>query len=175
MSVKTKTFDLFGVQYRTKQFTAIRALELMKAPDILPLDTLSNTQARHDAGHEWIDLDGRAAINRMVIDRIDVMCPTVVLHLLCKVVGEYSFGFTTSFKSVKVPSRFQSDSYTPRSSEHVDPVVAALLEAETATLRELEEYYSLEDAFKMFDVLVANGVNKALAHEAAMKEAKSRR
>lgn len=170
MSTKTKTFDVFGVEYRTVQFPAIAALAVMEnAERIHPTDNLRLTEVKHDG--KWYALDSREAINKYVIDAAFILPPRLVLQAVLKIVNEFSFGFVNGWRGVKIPSKFISG-VAPRESRHVDPLVAQLLQEDVASMRELEEYYSLEDAFKLFDVMVAKGVNAALAQEAAAKDSK---
>lgn len=170
MATKTKTFSLFGVDYRTQQFPAIPALDIMaNVANIHPIDNLRLTQVNVDG--VWTPIDTREAINALVVDKAFVLPPRMVLQAVLKVVNEFSFGFTGTWKGVKIPKRFASG-IEPKASSHVDPLISQLLQEEVASLRDLEEYYSLEDAFKMFDVMVAKGVNAALSHEAAMKSRK---
>jgi hypothetical protein len=170
MATKTKNFDLFGVEYKTTQFPAIPALVIMeKAAHIHPTDNLRHTYVR--AKGEWHALDSRDVINECVVDKAFIVAPRLVLQAVLKIVNEFSFGFVSDWKGVKIPSRFTSG-VAPRESKYVDPLIAQLLQEDVASMRELEEYYSLEDAFKMFDVMVAKGVNAALAQEAATKNAK---
>jgi hypothetical protein len=172
MATKTITFTQFGVTYRSRQFAAVRALEIAMNEKSNPLDLLSQTEVM--VGEDFVALDTRERINQYVADRAGVMRPILVLRALCNVVGDLSCGIAKGWKGVRVPSRFTADGQgiPTRESEHVDPVIAALIGADKASLRDLEEYYSLEDALKMFDVLVAKGVNEALANEAAQKKAK---
>lgn len=170
MATKTKQFSIFGVDYRTSQFPAIPALDIMaNVAAVHPIDNLRLTQVNVDG--VWTNLDTREAVNALVIDRAYILPPRMVLQAVLKLVNEFSFGFTSDWKGVKIPKRFASG-VEPKTSSHVDPLIAQLLQEEVATLRDLEEYYSLEDAFKMFDVMVAKGVNAALSHEAAMKSRK---
>lgn len=167
MATKTKHFSMFGVDYKTTQFPAIAALAIMdNASAIHPIDNLRLTFVKES--DEWRALDSREAINRLVVDRAFMLAPRLVLQGLLRMVNDFSFGFTSGWKGVKIPSRFTGGG-KPRESSHVDPLIAQLLQEDVASLRELEEYYSLEDAFKMFDVMVAKGVNEALANEAAAK------
>lgn len=169
MATKTKVFEAFGVSYRIRQFAAMRALAIATENDSSPLEMLEQTEVL--VGEDWIPLDSRATINRYVLDRASILPPRLVLKGLLSIVGEHSCGVAKGWKGVKVPNRFTAEGQglATRESAYVDPVIAALLGAEMATLRELEEYYSLEDAMKMFDVMVAKGVNEALASEHAQK------
>ena len=162
---KTKIFTAFGVQYRTTQFPALPALDMLG--DVKsPMDLLSRTAVKIDG--EWMALDSREAINKLVIDRAFVLPPVTVLRGITRLISDYSFSFAREWSGVKIPSRFKTAGEV-KSSEHVSPMVSQIMQEGMATMRELEEYYSLEDAFKMFDVLVVKSVNSALSHEAASK------
>lgn len=169
MATKTKIFEAFGVSYRIRQFAAVRALEIATATDTPPLEMLAFTEVL--VGEDWIALDSRERVNQYVLDRAGIVPPRIALRGLLTIVGEHSCGVAKGWKGVRVPNRFTAEGQglTTRESAYVDPVIAALLGADMATLRELEEYYSLEDAMKMFDVMVAKGVNEALANEHAQK------
>jgi hypothetical protein len=165
---KTKTFNIFGVTYKTVQFPAVGSMEVMgRIGDMSPIDVLARTAAK--ANGQWVQLDTREAINEHVRDVINHLPPLTVLRGLTRVINDFSFAFARSWSGVKIPSRFKSDGAEPRTSNYTEPMIAQIIQEGMATLRELEEYYSLEDAFKMFDVIVAKSVNNSLAHEAAMK------
>jgi hypothetical protein len=169
MATKTKTFEMFGVTYRSRQFAAVRALELAGSTNSTPLEVLELTEVL--VGEDWLTLDSRERANRYVVDRAAVLAPRLVLKGLLKLVGEHSWNVAKGWKGVRVPTRFTAEGQgvATRESAYVDPIIAALIGADMAKLRELEEYYSLEDALKMFDVMVAKGVNEALANEHAQK------
>lgn len=172
MAVKTKTFIIFGKEYKTVQFAAVPALEIMTNSHCMrPEEILRQTWAKDSDGH-WTQLDSRELINRHVVDAIGAIPPRLVLQAILQFVNDFSFGFVAGWKGVKIPKRLIQGVSDPKESQHADPLVATLFSENVASLRELEEYYSLEDAFKMFDVLVAKGVNAALANEAAMKSNK---
>jgi hypothetical protein len=164
---KTKHFDIFGIYYRTLQFPAAGSLDLMGKP-LHPTKALEFTEVKDENG-EWHRLDNREAINKYVRDILDMMPPVLVMRGLMRVVNEFSFGFAREWSGIKVPARFQSGTTDHKSSKYIDPIVSQILQEGMASLRELEEYYSLEDAFKMFDVIVGKSVNSALANEAARK------
>lgn len=162
----TKPFDAFGLKYRTTQFAAIPSLAMMAAP-MPPPAALSKTSVFADG--EWRLLDNREAINKYVKDHLEIIPPMLVLRGILDLVTDFSFGFAHEWKGVRIPSRFTGQGIDVKSSTHVPPMVAQIMNEKMATLRELEEYYSLEDAFTMFDVLVAKSVNVAVAHEAAAR------
>jgi hypothetical protein len=165
MSVKTEIYTIFGNSYKTTQFTAIPALEIMKSETTAPLVLLSKTSAMDENG-EWTPLDSRQAVNKLVKDPLNMIAPRAVLSELMQQVDMINFGFLLSWHGVKIPSRFASgrDGIV---SQHVDPIVSQIIQNDSASMRELEEYYSLEDALKMVDVMAVKGLNTALAHEDA--------
>ncbi len=162
---KTKPFDVFGIQYRVTQHPAVACMAMLGKPTS-PEDELSRTEVK--AGTEWVPLDNREAINKYVVDKLNIIPPVLVLRGLMTLVHDFSFAFTKTWKGVKIPLRLQGDGEI-KSSTHIQPMMAQILTEGMATLRELEEYYSLEDAFKMFDIIVVKSLNSALAHEAASK------
>lgn len=167
MSRKTTTFEAFGRDYKTTHLSAQRAIELMKpGRENHPCELLEETFIKVEG--EWIKLDCADAINRHVNDIIEVIAPRLVLNGIMSLVNSYNYGFIDGWRGVKIPSRFIDGSQSA-SSVNIDPLIAQIVSDKTASLRELEEYYSLEDAFKMFDVAVARGVNQALSSEAASK------
>lgn len=172
MTCKVIDFSLFGLQYRTKQFSAIEGMELFEVKDIHPCKLLSRTEVQTKKG-KWKKLSDGAAINRYVHDVLGVFTPLQVLGAVMGLVREQSFGFLSSWKGVRVPTRFLSDSKQV-SSEHTTPMLTTLINTNTASLRELEEYYSLEDAFRMFDMISMKNVNEALSNEAAQARVKNR-
>lgn len=174
MSTSSKQFSFFGRVYRTRQFAAVPALAITEKrakTDISPVEMLAHTEV-HD-GKDWVSLANEEAINEYVFDAADALPPLFALRALLDVVDEFNFGFLKTWKGVKIPSRFV-DPAQQVATDHADPVVAQLIGDGVANLQQLEQYYSLEDAFKMFDIIVARGVNQALANEAAMKESKAR-
>lgn len=171
MSKKKTKFSAFGVQYQTEQFSAIRGMEIMALNgDIHPCDLLAQTSAQSSDG-AWHVLDNQENINNLVLDLAGVLAPRLVLNGVISLVNEYNFKFMETWKSVKVPARF-TDGAATVSSKNVDPMASQLIQDGVATLKELEDYYSLEDAFKMFDTIMVKGVNNALSHEASVKKSK---
>jgi len=172
MARLTKTFDAFGVNYRTYQYSAVYGLDLMESSgDMTPFEIFLFTEAEYDG--KWHKLDSRYAINAYVSDLAGILPPFTVMRALMGIVSEFNFGFLSSWKGVRVPGRFL-DGATTVVSANSKPLVAQLQENGTASLKDLEEYYSLEDAFKLFDINVAKGVNDAIANEAAARMANKR-
>lgn len=165
------TFDAFGKQYRMTQFPAVLAMDFInRSSDMSPVEILQFTELK--LGNDWISLADRKVVNENVTDITGHMNPKYALSGLCNIVAGYSFGFLKTWKATKIPKRLSNESESVH-SEYMDPIISNIIQEGIATLRELEEYYSLEDAFKMFDVLVVKGLNKALAYEAAERDAKN--
>jgi hypothetical protein len=168
MARKSREFSAFGVKYRTTQFAAMRGLELIdEHKNVHPCEMLELTEV-YGPDENWHSLAYEDNVNSYVEDSIGVIPPLLVLKAIADLVNEYSFGFLVGWKGVRIPSRF-TDGFRPVTTHHAQPLVSQLVQDKTAELRDLEEYYSLEDAFKMFDIMVAKGVNEALANEAASK------
>lgn len=171
MSKKKNTFSAFGIKYRTEQFSAIRGLEMLARPDdIHPCELLAQTEVLTPHG-EWVSLADQDAVNIYVADAIGIIAPRMALKGVLALVEEYNFKFMNGWRAVKVPTRFTDGAAMVKSS-NIDPMASQLIQDGVATLKELEDYYSLEDAFKLFDTIMIKGVNAALSHESSMKKTK---
>lgn len=166
MSIKTLQFDAFGVLYKTTQFSAVSAAEIMSSDKIDPITIMQKTEAYRDG--TWWALDSDERINYCVVDIAGALSPPYILKALMSIVNDFNFKFMEGWKGTRIPSRFREDCEVVENN-NVDPMIAVLLADGVATLRELEEYYSLEDAFKMFDVLMTKSLNECLAMEAAKR------
>lgn len=169
MSCKSKNFQMFGVNYKTTQYSALVGIDMLKRNNKAPYETLHKTCAIFD-GVEY-PLSDPLNVDKYVEDVIAGMAPRIVLDALLDIVNDFNFGFLINWKPVHVPQRFCAN-IDSIASAAVDPLVSSIVQAGSATLRELEEFYSLEDAFAMMDIMTAKGVNDALAHESAQEEAK---
>lgn len=168
---REEQFEVFGRKYKVKEFSAVHGMMLLDdANNVHPEDMLSDCKVILD-GVE-ISLNWRN-INAYVIDEAGVIPPLLVLKSVITKVDKFNYGFLSDWKSVKVPGRFRgAQSEIPK---HVPNMFSDLMQNGLATLKELETYYSLRDAFSMFDALVTKTLNEALAQEAAAKAAKSSR
>lgn len=162
-----KEFDAFGVNYRSKQYSAVYGLELMETPgDMDPFQVFTGTEVEHNG--QWVPLSDRYTIDVHVVDLAGILSGFSVLRAVMGIVSIHNFGFLVDWRGVKVPNRFLDDAASVATA-NARPLVAQLQAYGSASLKELEEYYSLEDAFKLFDINVAKGVNEALANEAAAR------
>lgn len=171
---KHKYFEVFGIVYETTQFSATDAFDMVDYLSIVtPKEMLRHTNViKYDKS--VVPLIDDETINKEVKDTIGRVAPNLVLRAVMEVVSEYNFGFLKDWKGVKIPGRFIANSTNVESS-YVEPIIANIVTNGLATLKELEEYYSLYDAFSLFDAMLVKTVNEAYAHEAAEAEAKSRR
>ncbi len=159
---KTQEFPLFGFKYQMKQISAVEGFERILKEDVPILPLLGTVKI------DGVPLDNEAVINELVFDKIQVMQPRLVLKSLITIVNDFNFGFMDKRKEVRVPSYLRSESSIPNHT--VDsPILAALIAEDKATLRELEEYYSLEDAFRLYDIIFAQKLNEAESQYAASK------
>lgn len=172
MTCKIKEISLFGVRYRTCQFSAMEGMEKFDSNEIHPCTLLSKTEVQTKKG-KWKSLSNHEVVNKYVRDLLGVFTPLQVLGVLVELVRGENFGFLSSWKGVRVPTRFLSDSKQVN-SEYTTPMLTTLINTNMATLKELEEYYSLEDAFRMFDMISMKNVNEALSNEAAQARIRNR-
>ncbi|WP_250512366.1 hypothetical protein [Caballeronia sp. INDeC2] len=174
MARETFEHTSFGVTYRTQQFSAAYGFKVMGTglAAIHPTEMLSLTDVRAENG-EWVRLDNEAAIDAYVRCLAGSISPRLVLAGVMKVVNKYNWGFLDKWEVVKIPSRFRSDAAAV-SRDNVDPFVSRIVAEHYATRKELEEYYSLKDAFDMYDEICVNTVNKLLQQEQAERDAKTK-
>jgi hypothetical protein len=164
---KTKEFQIFGIDYKTTQFSAMQSLDIIKKPNNLdPIQLLSLTSVKIE--NDFILLSGKNEINSYVVDKINHLPGAIVLRGLIKYISDYSFSFISDFKMIKTPAKFASDAkhvFSP----HIEPMIAQLIHNGYGTLEKFEQYYSLEDAYILFDALVAQGVSEAYSADYAIK------
>ena len=174
---KSVEFSIFGNNYRLTQFAAVTGLMLVCEDDAhgsagLPLRMLAETDVWTTDG--WVALRDPGAIDRFVTDSLGMVNPVAVLDALCAKVHAENFGFLAEWKPVEIPRRLVVTIDAEMEAPRMDPVISLVVMAGKATLRELEEYYSTEDVFKMYDMIAVDNLNKALGSESAMAEAKAK-
>ncbi|WP_175720765.1 hypothetical protein [Burkholderia anthina] len=175
MARQTKEFDAFGVRYRVRQMAAFDAFGfVMMAEQPDPIDILRSSAAEAKIDGRWVALDSAESVDAYVRDVAGAFQPRAVLNGLVLVATDYSWGFLNTRKKERVPSYLQSNS-TVRSVDGVSPIMSAIIAAGKASLRELQEFYSLADAFQIFDVIFADQLNKAQASYDAAQAMKAKR
>lgn len=172
----TKEIMLFGHKYRLSQVSAAEGFRYMNTdrdPTVELMVLIDETAIW--MGGDWQRLT-KENINKHVKDAINVMQPRLVLKSLVKELNDFNFGFLGRRKTFRVPSYLKSDGdYEVRHIEGESPVMGTLVAEGRASLRELQEYYSLEDAFKIYDILFVEKLNSAEAHHEAFKKVKGKR
>lgn len=160
--------ELFGMEIEIKEFSAVEGMHLLStlaAPN--PKQLLSGCRIK--IGDDFVLLKNAALINEHVFDRAQIISPFQSLLGICKLVEDANFAFISKWNPVAVPHRFVSGARSV-SPQATPSVINQLIQEGAATKKELEEYYSVLDAFQMLDILTAKGVNAAYAHEAAERE-----
>ncbi len=170
---KIKQFELFGVIYESTQLSAVEGLSLIDyLSAVQPMDLLPHVCVVKYDGTK-IRLSESKIIDKEVKDVLNFAPPKAILNALMEIVTEHNFGFLSGWKGVKIPSRFVSEGKSEQ-SQYVEPIIAQLVTSNIGSYKEFEEYYSLYDAFALFDALLTKTVNEAYASEAAAKESKNR-
>ncbi|EIK4671371.1 hypothetical protein LJ721_004721 [Salmonella enterica] len=165
-------FDCFGLNFRTKQFSAKFASELIISDEEQqPRDILANTEVLFNG--LWIAFNNDKAINDYMKDKANIMPPRDVLRVIVGHVMRLNFEWMKAWRGVKMPARFLSN-IEPPESENITSIISTVISHGLATLKECEEYYSLQDIFLMIDALTIKNIGAALANEEAEAEAKRR-
>ncbi|MBC8640171.1 hypothetical protein IAG25_25400 [Caballeronia sp. EK] len=164
-----------GVHYRTQEFSATEGLAITshdakKGGPVQPHHWLRLTEVQTPEG-EWVSLSQPRNIDAYVKAIPAAVAPHIALAEVIDAVRGYNFDFLDTWKPVPVPTRFVTD-LTPRKHEGVHPILSRLEGEHLASRRDLQEFYSLRDAFGMFDASCLRAVNAALAAEKAELEAK---
>lgn len=156
--MKNITVDIQGIQLQLEKIPAIPARQIVNgmngSPDsLLPL--------RAYIRHCGLTLDNKEVAAKLPNWEI--------LSLAESASYEYNFGFLASWKPHFVPAAMAVTKYTVAESKNVDPVVAALVTSGFATYLELRDSLSLEEAFKLMDVLTVKRINEFRSAESAKK------
>ncbi|QDH49608.1 hypothetical protein KYLE_52 [Pantoea phage Kyle] len=169
---KVKQFEVFGVVYENLQMPAVEAFGL--------IDYITLAEPEEMLRYcSVVKYDGsKVALNKKTIDKevkdvLGYVPAKAVLSAIMQVVIDHNFGFLQEWKGAKIPSRFVSSGHTEKST-YMEPIIAQIVTANLVQYKDLETYYSLFDAFSMFDALLIKSLNEAYASEAAAKEAKNR-
>jgi hypothetical protein len=174
MARKTINFELAHKDFKTTQFSAFHSYELLFGEETpYPSEILFDTYVKDTIG-EWVRLDSRDAISRLVFHPEGIEPPlTTLLRLIHKVQGiscECMYGW----EPIKTPRRFLSGAEKVDSPRGMSMLSTLYIE-KLASLHELQEFYSLEDALRMYDDFTVQNINKALQQEKSMADAKSKR
>lgn len=79
--------------------------------------------------------------------------------------------FFSEWQDLRLP-RIDNGEIASVDFKNIDPLIGALINEKQATLKELKEDYTLEDAFLMWECIIVKKTNEYLAHKHAEKKAK---
>jgi hypothetical protein len=169
-------FDLYGNQYRVKEFAAVNGVDILCADEEHPTNPIAMLKCCDVwTGEDWTALDSAQKINVLVNDAMKMTHPIQVLEQLIARIFDFNFDFLQTWKPIDIPRRLMAETPKEVADARIDPVISLIAMNDKATMRELEEYYSTRDAFKMYDMIAVDNLNKALGTESAMADAKSKR
>lgn len=152
-----KIVEIQGVSLKLVKIPAIAARQLLNSMGD-NLSVLRPYIAVKSDSNEWHTLDSVTAVNSWLNS-------WEVLSLAEAEAYEYNYSFLASWKPFAVPSQMATTKYVVAESKHVDPMVAALVTAGFASYLELRDTLSLEEAFKLMDVLTVKKINEFRAAE----------
>lgn len=107
----------------------------------------------------WLSLDDDSVVIKYVKSWEDLTNAEIEAY-------DYNFGFLTTWKSQQIPESMKRVKYVVAESKNLDPATAALINHGMATYEQLRDKYSLEEAFKLLDVLTVKKLNEHRAAEA---------
>jgi hypothetical protein len=138
----------------------IRKIPAITAKELLDSGTLSINLS---ALRIWIEIGGLPLTDEVILAKVADWEVLSKLEVACY---EYNYGFLRTWDPQQIPSAMAA-TYFVAESRHVDAIVSALVSNELATYKELRDEYSLEEAFKLLDVLAVKRINEFRAREAA--------
>lgn len=141
-------------EFIIKKIPAIAAKELLDGGSL----TLNLNALRL-----WIEVNGLPLTDEVIVAKVSDWEVLARLEIECY---EYNYGFLRTWTPQQVPAAMAA-TYFVAESNHVDAIVSALVSNELATYKELRDEYSLEEAFKLLDVLSVKRINEFRAQEAA--------
>ena len=157
--MKTTTVEtLNGVTFRFTKIPAIAARELLAVLDA-ELDALRRyIEVSTEDG--WIALDSPAAVVKHIPD-------WELLTLIELFSYDYNFGFLASWEPTQLPAKMRESNYRVAETKNVDAAVTALVTSGMAEYEQLRDSYSLEESFKLLDILTVKKINEFRAAEAS--------
>ncbi|MNE25760.1 hypothetical protein D3C81_1425270 [compost metagenome] len=147
--------------YRIDKIPAIPAKELLSEKLAADMSALRQYIFVKD-GRDWVALSDDTVVVELVEN-------WEVLTQLELTSYEQNYGFLAAWKTATVPASMAAK-FVAAESKHSDPVVSALVSSGLATYKELREDYSLEEAFKLLDILTVKKINEHRAQEAANRK-----
>lgn len=149
-----------GVQFKFKFIPAIAARELLAKME----GDLSKLRPHIavDVDGKWVELGSDKSVEMYVPN-------WEVLSLAEQESYGLNFGFLATWQPHHVPDEMKATKYTVAESKNVDPSVSALVSNGMATYLELRDILSLEEMFKLLDILTVKRINEYRSQKAANK------
>ncbi|CAK7193034.1 hypothetical protein COMNV_01245 [Commensalibacter sp. Nvir] len=166
--IKAQSVELYGQTYRIQLFAAIEGFERFDQHS--PLVLLQKTSVVVE--DQLKILDSAETIDAYVLDPTHVVAPVAVVKALMNVVHRFNFGFLDTWQPMEKPHVVENTKGVARQSKNLNPMISALLQNHYATLHELETLYSVKDVFVLYDALLEEQINKALAYHVQSKQRK---
>jgi hypothetical protein len=185
---KQMTFDLFGSSYRIRQMAATEGLKRLESEKPMEEDAVAvlaeaeahvfDSAAKQGRG-AWVPLGSAQAVDTYVKDcregvgHMFMLRPQQVLQHLLSAVHNHNFSFAAGWSFVKFPKRLQAADIAWEPPKEIGGLILSLMSSRQATLKELQTFYSVEDAYFMQQAMASDSLRSALLHEDAMKEAEA--
>lgn len=149
-----KFIEANGMKFRLRAMPAVEAKSLL---DIPPEERRVVQYADISVNGTWVPFENDATI--------DAHLPHwESLVWLESQVMEHNFGFLSEWEPTRLPAGMAS-SYNAVSPKYVDGLFVSLISGGMAKYGELCSEYSLEDAFRLLEVLTISKINEFLARE----------
>lgn len=147
-----------GIQFKFELIPAIAARKLLAEMegDL----SLLRPHIAVEVDGKWVELGGDKLIEMYV--------PSwEALSLAEQQAYELNFGFLAAWQPHHVPDEMKATKYAVAESKNVDPSVSALVSNGMATYIELRDSLSLEEMFKLLDILTVKRINEYRSQKAA--------
>jgi hypothetical protein len=153
-----KVHSIDGIEFRFTKIPAVPAREL-----------LSGMQADFDVlrpyievttAEGWVALDSKVTIEKHIRSWETLTTAELFAY-------DYNYGFLATWKPTPLPAKMEESSYRVAETKNVDAAVSALITNGMANYEQLRDTYSLEEAFKLLDVLTVKKINEFRAAEAS--------
>lgn len=154
----TYVHSIDGLEFRFTKIPAIPARELLSGM-VADFDVL-RPYVEIATAEGWIILDNKPAIEKYVKSWETLTAVELFAY-------EYNYGFLAKWKPTPLPAKMEESSYRVAETKNVDAAVAALITNGMANYEQLRDSYSLEEAFKLLDVLTVKKINEFRAAEAS--------
>jgi len=140
-----------GVKYTLRKLPAVQAKRVLDERDEMAVIAS-------------VEVDGVSLENEELIDKY--LPDWEVLEELIGLCSLFNFGFLEGWKPVRFPAAMAGN-YNATECRYIDPIFSSLISTNAATLLELKQDYTLEEAFQLLEVLTVTRVNEYKAREAA--------